>query len=283
MNEVELGHAIQAARKKIGLTQQELCQKTGISYSTLAKIERGAIKSPSVFTVVNIAAICGLTVEELASSSTSHGMVSPGRDYKQAKNGIQFVYFDINGCMVRYFQAAFTSIASDFCVTPEMVEGIFWHYNDAVCRGDISLDEFNKRLAERIGAPSIDWNKYYLDAVQPIKEAQEALSWASQSFKVGLLTNIMSGQIDSLLQNGLLPKVDYDAIVDSSKVGVIKPEAHIYDLAAKQAGVKPENILLVDDSRANLMAAEKMGWHSLWFDDFRPTESINKLKELLEI
>lgn len=282
MNEVELGRAIQLARKKTGLTQQELCQKTGISYSTLAKIERGAIKSPSVFTVVNIATVCGLTVEELASGS-SKGTNVQTRESKRAKNGIQFVFFDINGCMVRFFQAAFSSLASDTGTSPELVEATFWHYNDAVCSGKMSIDDFNKALAERLGVPVIDWRKYYLEAVQPIPEAQEALCWASQSFKVGLLTNTMPGLIDALLQKGALPKINYDAIVDSSKVKVIKPEVHIFDLAAEAAGVPPEDILLVDDSRANLMAAEKMGWHTLWFDDFRPSESIDKLKELLEI
>ena len=93
----------------------------------------------------------------------------------------------------------------------------------------------------------------------------------------------MPGLIDALLQKGFLPKLDYDAIVDSSKVKSIKPEAHIFELAVEAAGVPPEDILLVDDSRANLMAAEKMGWHTLWFDDFRPTESVDKIKELLEI
>jgi FMN phosphatase YigB (HAD superfamily)/DNA-binding XRE family transcriptional regulator len=281
MNEVELGHAIQAARKKTGLTQQELCQKTGISYSTLAKIERGAIKSPSVFTVVNIAAVCGLTVEELASGGKSSK--APNHNLKRAKNGIQFIFFDVNGCMVRYFQAAFARIAADFGVSPELVEGIFWQCNDAVCRGEMSLSDFNKHLADRIGASSIDWSKYYLEAVQPIRETQEALIWASEFFRVGLLSNTMPGLIDALLQKGMLPKIKYDAIVDSSKVSTIKPEAQIYELAAKAAGVSPEAILLVDDSRANLMAAEKMGWHTLWFDDFRPTESIDKVKELLEI
>jgi FMN phosphatase YigB (HAD superfamily) len=41
--------------------------------------------------------------------------------------------------------------------------------------------------------------------------------------------------------------------------------------------------LLVDDSRANLMAAERMGWHVLWFDDYEPQESVPRIKEALEI
>jgi transcriptional regulator with XRE-family HTH domain len=47
MDEVGLGKTLQAARQKAGLTQQELCNQAELSYSTLAKIERGAIKSPS--------------------------------------------------------------------------------------------------------------------------------------------------------------------------------------------------------------------------------------------
>jgi transcriptional regulator with XRE-family HTH domain len=42
--EQALGKRLQDARRAAGLTQQELCQKADLSYSTLAKIERGAIR-----------------------------------------------------------------------------------------------------------------------------------------------------------------------------------------------------------------------------------------------
>jgi FMN phosphatase YigB (HAD superfamily) len=56
----------------------------------------------------------------------------------------------------------------------------------------------------------------------------------------------------------------------------------MYEIAARQAGCLPQEILLVDDSRANLMAAEKLGWRVLWFDDARPEESVNRVRESLE-
>jgi transcriptional regulator with XRE-family HTH domain len=65
MNEKALGRRLADARRKAGLTQQELCQKAGLSYSTLAKIERGAIKSPSVFTVAAIAAATGVPLDQM--------------------------------------------------------------------------------------------------------------------------------------------------------------------------------------------------------------------------
>src|SRR5690554_1245969 len=55
MDEKGLGKRLQLARQSAGLTQQALCHKAELSYSTLTKIERGAIKAPSIFTIQNIA------------------------------------------------------------------------------------------------------------------------------------------------------------------------------------------------------------------------------------
>lgn len=278
--EKALGNAIQEARKKAGMTQQELCNLTGISYSTLAKIERGAIKSPSVFTVSVIAKATGVRVEDLTGEASPKKVQ---KQYQRAKNGIEFVYFDVNGCLVRFFQRAFTKMAEDTGNRPELVENLFWHYNDAVCRGEMSMEDFNSLLADRLGVQDIDWANYYIEGVEVIKEAQEALVWASEHFRIGLLSNIMPGLIEKMIDRGILPKLDYQVIVDSSKVGAIKPEAQIYQIAAEKANVRSEDILLIDDSRPNLMAAQHMGWHVLWFDDYRPEESAKSIKEILEI
>lgn len=279
--ELALGKAIQEARKNAGLTQQELCMRTGISYSTLAKIERGAIKSPSVFTVAHIAKITNTSVEEL--TGTPRPTLYAVNNYKKAKNGIEFVYFDINGCLVRFFQRAFTQLAIDTGTSPELAENIFWHYNDAVCRGEMSIEDFNNILAEKLNIPSINWQEYYLSGIEPIKEALDVLKWVSEQFKVGLLSNIMPGFIDALINRGILPKLNYSTIIDSSKLGAIKPESKIFEIATERANVKAQDILLIDDSRPNLMAAQKMGWHVLWFDDFRPDESVKSIKQTLEI
>lgn len=278
--EKALGSAIQEARKKSGMTQQELCNLTGISYSTLAKIERGAIKSPSVFTVATIAKATGVSVEDLTGEVTPQ---APKKQYKRAKNGIEFVYFDINGCLVRFFQRAFTKLAEDTGNKPEAVENIFWHYNDAICRGEMTIEDFNLLLAERLGVESVDWAEYYINGVEIIPEAVETLLWASEHFRVGLLSNIMPGLIDKMLEKNILPRIDYQVIIDSSKAGAIKPEAKIYEIAAEMSNARAEDILLIDDSRPNLMAAQHMGWHVLWFDDFRPEESAESIKKILEL
>lgn len=277
MDEKGLGQRLQKARRAAGFTQQDLCQKSGLSYSTLAKIERGAIKSPSIFTVQQVAAALGIGVDELLGNE-----VAAKSPKKRSKTGIEFVYFDINGCLVRFFHRAFTRVAEDTGVSPDIVETTFWHYNDAVCRGELSIDEFNQILAKQFEVKTFDWASYYLEAVDPIKEISELLTWAGEHYRIGLLSNIMPGLIDSMRAKGLLPAVNYDAIIDSSVVKAIKPEPEIFKIAAKKANTDPSSILLIDDSRGNLMSAGREGWHVLWFDDYRPKESVERIKQALE-
>lgn len=279
--EKHLGQRLQAARQQAGLTQQTLCQKAGLSYSTLAKIERGAIKAPSIFTIQQIAAVLGITLDELAGSpALPSGQTTPPK--RRSKSGISFVYFDVNGCLVRFFHRAFNKLAEETGAPADLIETTFWHYNDAVCRGELSMSDFNTAFARRLGMPQMDWQNYYLEAIDPIPEMHQLVQWAAGLYHVGLLSNIMPGFIDAMKAHNLIPNINYSAIIDSSQTGSIKPEKAIYEAALATAGCPPEEILLVDDSRTNIMAAERLGWHVLWFDDYRPAESVARVQAALE-
>ncbi len=280
MDEKSLGQRLQLARQKSGLTQQQLCQKSGLSYSTLAKIERGAIKSPSIFTIQQIASVLGLGLDELVGASPS---ISGSEGKQKSKSGVSFVYFDVNGCLVRFFHGAFNKLAEDSGAPADMIETAFWHYNDAVCSGKMNMEDFNAALGEHLGMKKLDWASYYLHAVAPIKEMQELIVWASKSYHVGLLTNIMPGLLDVMKQRGVIPDIAYTAVIDSSEVGCIKPDRQIFEIASQRSGFPPEEILLIDDSRTNIMAAERLGWHVLWFDDFEPTASVARVRTALEL
>lgn len=52
-------------RKKNGLTQERLSRDADISYHTLTKIERGVIKDPQISTVMKLAKVLGVKIEEL--------------------------------------------------------------------------------------------------------------------------------------------------------------------------------------------------------------------------
>jgi HAD superfamily hydrolase (TIGR01509 family) len=278
MNEKRLGAVVQRARQAAGMTQQTLCQKSGISYSTLAKIERGAIKAPSIFTIQTIATTLGITLDQLMESVPPQ---YPASAKQISRNGVRFVFFDMNGCLIRFYNRAFTALAQEAGVTTDVVESIFWRYNDDVCRGAVSIDELNTALAERLNM-MVDWRRYYLEAVEATPGVRELVHWVAENYKVGILTNTMPNIVQPLIDQRVLPDVKYDAIIDSSEVGAIKPEAHIFEVAMERTGVSANEILLIDDDRPNLVAAGKLGWHTMSFDALHPEDAIVGISTALQ-
>jgi FMN phosphatase YigB (HAD superfamily)/DNA-binding XRE family transcriptional regulator len=282
--EKQLGRVVQTARKRAGLTQQALCHKTGLSYSTLAKIERGAIRAPSVFTIRHIAATLGISVDDLLQnvSSGAKPQVRATRSKKISRNGVRFVFFDMNGCLVRFYDHAFNTLATNAGVTSDVVESIFWQYNEEVNRGEMTIDQLNTILADRLGI-MVDWYQYYLAAVEATPGIAELATWAAENYRVGILTNTMPGLVEAMRTSGVLPNIDYECIIDSSKVHALKPEARMYEIAAERAGVKDMNeILLIDDDNPNLAAAARMGWQTISFDPYKPEESIVHISTALQ-
>jgi len=52
-------------RAKLGLTQDDLAKKADVKYTTLMKVESGAVNKPSVQTMAKIAKALGVAIEDL--------------------------------------------------------------------------------------------------------------------------------------------------------------------------------------------------------------------------
>jgi transcriptional regulator with XRE-family HTH domain len=63
--ESNIGENIKKRRTKLGLSQEDFAQKSGVKYTTLTKIETGVIKTPSVVIMAKIAKALGVSIEEL--------------------------------------------------------------------------------------------------------------------------------------------------------------------------------------------------------------------------
>lgn len=60
-----LASNIKKLRKEHHLSQEQLAQKAGITYSTLIKIESGANKNPTLETMKKLADVFGISLDEL--------------------------------------------------------------------------------------------------------------------------------------------------------------------------------------------------------------------------
>ena len=280
VDEKALGQKLQLARKRAKLTQQELCQKAGLSYSTLAKIERGAIRSPSIFTVASIAEATGTTIEKLLDLKPAGA--EPVNNKKRSKNGVRFVYLDVNGTLARFFEKAFDKVASQSHKPIETVETLFWRYDKPVCEGKLTLAEANKTIGDELGLKNFDWLKFYLPAVEATPQATNMVKWIAEHYDIGLLTNNWPGFTEALMVKKLIPKVDYAVVIESAQAGCAKPDPKIYEMAQQQAGASADEILLIDDTPAYLTGADLAGWQVLRFDDSDPAASVSRVERALE-
>lgn len=63
-----LGKLIQGRRHELGMTLQDISDKTGLSVQTINAIERGGSKRPRFETLYPIARALDLAIEDLASA-----------------------------------------------------------------------------------------------------------------------------------------------------------------------------------------------------------------------
>lgn len=61
---MDIGKQVQKIRKEKGLTQDELARKADMPYTTLAKIESGMVKNPTIMTLLKLAKVLRVKVDD---------------------------------------------------------------------------------------------------------------------------------------------------------------------------------------------------------------------------
>jgi len=95
-------------------------------------------------------------------------------------------------------------------------------------------------------------------------EMVEAVRRCGQHFKTGLLTNNFVTPISESGYSALAVVLAlFDAVVESSVVGVRKPDERFYRLACDTLGIEPDQAVFLDDLGVNLKPARALGMHTI--------------------
>jgi putative hydrolase of the HAD superfamily len=135
-------------------------------------------------------------------------------------------------------------------------------------RSEITATEFDRAFAdesERLGhrVPGMHVLALLHGEIRPIMvEALERV--AAAGYRTACLTNNVAGGDPAHDPSGraeLIAEVmgRFDVVVESSKVGVRKPEREFYELACGLLNVTPEQCVFLDDLGVNLKPAAAMG------------------------
>ena len=153
-------------------------------------------------------------------------------------------------------------------------------------RSEITLDEFDAAFAAESAAlghrvPGKDVIRLLFGEVRPAMV--EALRRCRGSLRTACITNnfgAIGPEVVSPERASAWHAVAglFEFVLESSKVGVRKPEPAIYQMACERLGVRPEETVFLDDLGINLKPARALGMATIKVDD--PDRALAELEAL---
>ena len=106
-----------------------------------------------------------------------------------------------------------------------------------------------------------------------------ALDLRRRGYRTALITNNIAEFSDGW--RAMIPVEEiFEVVVDSSAIGIRKPDLRIYERTLEQLGVAPEVSVFLDDAVGNIEAARAAGMHAILVGDDH-TVAFAELAELL--
>lgn len=153
---------------------------------------------------------------------------------------------------------------------------VYWATRDDFDAGAISGHDYWLRVAELIGRRLPDPEAVLATEIDGWSHADEQMVayvlGLAAGHPVGVLSNLPSELADHV--EATQPWLaDLASVTCSSRVGMVKPDPRIYQIALSGLGLPPDEVLYVDDRLDNVAAARRLGMPAVVFTglaDLRP-------------
>jgi putative hydrolase of the HAD superfamily len=150
-------------------------------------------------------------------------------------------------------------------------------------RGEMPMREFYAAFERDCEAAGVMLSaRVLMDGIEAAAQPRPTMIRAVARIRDGglgtaALTNNWIGENDA----GAILKPHFDVFIESSVVGLRKPDPRIYQHTCDAIGVGPEEAIFLDDIGRNLKAARALGMTTIKVDD--PDEALRALGELIGI
>jgi HAD superfamily hydrolase (TIGR01509 family) len=182
---------------------------------------------------------------------------------------IKAIIWDLEGVLLRTKDSDVSvSLAKRLDVPVDKVWEIFHgEFNDRMDMGEFSQNDFWNHILDTLGKPHSDkihlLDFFYQDLyVDP--DVLDDIRRYRRSCKIGLLSNY-SEILRPMLQNQWNLIDEFDEIVISSEVKMIKPHADIFNYMLGKIGCEAHEAIFVDDRLPNVKGAEEVGMSAIHF------------------
>jgi len=196
---------------------------------------------------------------------------------------IRAIFIDLGGVIVRTeYQAPRQHLAERLGMEYEdLVKQVF---DDETGRqaslGQLSEDEHWAAVMRKLRLPESE-----TQAVREAFFAGDIVDYAlldfmrglRKKYKVGLISNAWSGLRPWIVSRKF--EDAFDAMTISAEVGVMKPDARIFQIALEKLGVSPSESVFLDDFLENVVGARAIGMQAIHF--IQPEQALEELRQLL--
>jgi glucose-1-phosphatase len=172
--------------------------------------------------------------------------------------------FDIGNVLLRFdFQLALQKLARHADTAAEAILEQIDAVKDPYEAGRLTRAEFQAKAREILRYSGSDgdfvsaWEDIFTEN-QPVVDLVRRLHGRLPLY---LLSNTNDMHVDFILRRYSIFQL-FDDAVYSYKVRAAKPEREIYEIAARQFGVRPAETLFIDDLLPNVEGARAFGFHA---------------------
>jgi len=199
---------------------------------------------------------------------------------------IKFVLFDLGNVIVNVDKEEALRIFSD--ITGEPVEKLLdfpeSNLEKNFEKGKIAIEDYIAGLKRRFNLTN-EVNKEELIEIWAScfklnEQMIELVKKIDRNIKKGILSNTNPLHIESIKKNyDIFGYFDY--LFFSYDLGYVKPDKRIYTSVMSKLKAKANEIIFIDDLQANLLPAEKIGFHTYLFDNPESLERYLQQKEVI--
>ncbi|WP_028924889.1 HAD-IA family hydrolase [Pseudonocardia acaciae] len=131
--------------------------------------------------------------------------------------------------------------------------------------------------------PGLDIGEYFRTRLGVRAEIRELLRAAVGRARIAALTNDMAHWFGDGWPTRFPEFGQFDALLEASKYGVLKPDPSVFRWAAARLDERPRRCLFVDDLPSNLRGAAAVGMPTEHFDVTDPAGSVRRILDRLGI
>lgn len=194
---------------------------------------------------------------------------------------IKNIIFDLGNVLIRFKPEEFVNKNIKKEYREKFFNAVFkgqeWADLD---RGVLEYSDAVKSFSEKIPECSSEIKKlfdnYILDVLEPIEKNIEIMKSLKGKYKLFVLSNFHYPAFDYIFKNWEFFKY-FDGKIVSGHCKLLKPEKKIYELLCSTYSLKPNECVFIDDTKANIEAAEEFGINGIHLTDINILEE--KLKE----